>query len=138
MTFTRDGLEPFLNDARTEYYLGEIESRAGNTDAAREHWRKSAAYSSGTALNVAFASRSTRRLDGDKGTAWKTTLESALAGSGNGRGSGSGLAAYAQGLMLADLGRKDEAAEALRSVFRLPDRGMSHHLARLALRELAE
>ena len=28
MAFTRDGLEPFLNDARTEFHLGEIESLA--------------------------------------------------------------------------------------------------------------
>jgi hypothetical protein len=40
--------------------------------------------------------------------------------------------------MLADLGRKDEAAAALRAAFLLPDRGMSHHLARLALRELSQ
>jgi hypothetical protein len=40
--------------------------------------------------------------------------------------------------MLADLGRKDEAAAALRSAFVLPDRGMSHHFARLALRELSQ
>ena len=55
MAFTRDGLEPFLNDARTEFYLGEIESIAGAMDAAREHWRKAGGFSGGTALNAAFA-----------------------------------------------------------------------------------
>jgi tetratricopeptide (TPR) repeat protein len=135
MAFTRDGLEPFLNDARTEYYLGEIESLAGVTDAAREHWRKASGFSGGTGLNAAFASRAARRLDGSA-AAWKTRLEAELARSGNGRGNASGLAACARGLMLADLGRKDEAAAALRSAFLLPDRGMSHHLARLALHEL--
>ena len=138
MAFTRDGLEPFLNDARTEFYLGEIESLAGVMDAAREHWRKASEFSGGTGLNAAFASRAARRLDAGAATAWSTRLEAALARSGNGRGNASGLAACAHGLMLADLGRKDEAAAALRSVFLLPDRGMSHHLARLALRELSQ
>ena len=45
MAFTRDGLEPFLNNARSEFYLGEIELLAGSKDAAREHWRKAAAFS---------------------------------------------------------------------------------------------
>ena len=136
MAFTRDGLEPFLNDARTEFYLGEIESLAGAMDAAREHWRKAGKFSGGTALNVAFAARAAHRLEANADTDWKPRLEATLARSGNGRANASGLAACARGLMLADLGRKDEAAAALRSVFLLPDRGMSHHLARLALSEL--
>ena len=137
MAFTRDGLEPFLNDARTEFYLGEIESMAGSKDAAREHWRKASEFSGGAALNTAFAGRAARRLDTNTSTAESTRVEAELARSGNGRTNTSGLAACARGFMLADLGRKDEAAAALRSVFQLPDRGMSHHLARLALRELS-
>jgi tetratricopeptide (TPR) repeat protein len=136
MAFTRDGLEPFLNDARTEFYLGEIESVAGSMETARQHWRKAGEFSGGTAWNAAFAERAAHRLDPNAAADWKTRLEATLARSGNGRANGSGLAACARGLMLADLGRKDEAAAALRSVFLLPDRGMSHHLARLALSEL--
>jgi hypothetical protein len=135
MAFTRDGLEPFLNDARTEFYLGEIESVAGVMNAARQHWRKAAELSGGTPLNAAFAARAAHRLEATAAD-WKTSLEATLARSANGRANGSGLAACARGLMLTDLGRKDEAAAALRSVFLLPDRGMSHHLARLALSEL--
>jgi tetratricopeptide (TPR) repeat protein len=138
MAFTRDGLEPFLNDARTEFYLGEIESLAGAMDAARDHWRKAGTFSGGAGLNAAFASRAARGLDTSADTAWRTRLEAELARSGSGRANPSGLAACARGLMLADLGRKDEAAAALRSAFLLPDRGMSHHLARLALRELSQ
>jgi len=138
MAFTRDGLEPFLNDARTEFYLGEIESMAGSKDAARQHWRKAAAFSAGTAWNAAFAMRAARRLDASDTNSWRTGLEAALARSGVGRGNASGLAACAHGLMLADLGRKDEAVAVLRSAFVLPDRGMSHHLARLALPELSQ
>jgi tetratricopeptide (TPR) repeat protein len=137
MAFTRDGLEPFLNDARTEFYLGEIESLAGSMDAARQHWRNAAKFSAGTAWSAAFAFRAARRLD-TNANAGRTGLEAALSRSGSGRGNASGLAACAHGLMLADLGRKDEAAAALRSAFVLPDRGMSHHLARLALRELSQ
>jgi tetratricopeptide (TPR) repeat protein len=138
MAFTRDGLEPFLNDARTEFYLGEIESMAGSMDAARQHWRKASGFSAGTAWNAAFALRAARRLDASDTNSWRTGLEAALSRSGGGRGNASGLAACAHGLMLADLGRKDEAVAALRSAFVLPDRGMSHHLARLALRELSQ
>ena len=86
MAFTRDGLEPFLNDARTEFYLGEIESMAGSMDAARQHWRKAAGFSSGTAWNAAFALRAARRLETSDAYSWRTGLEAALARSGGGRG----------------------------------------------------
>ena len=81
-------------------------------------------------------SRAARRLDASAADSGEHAWRRTLARSGNGRANASGLAACARGLMLADLGRKDEAAAALRSAFLLPDRGMSHHLARLALGEL--
>jgi len=40
---------------------------------------------------------------------------------------------YQNGLLLADLGRTAEAAAAFRESLLLPDQGLSHHLARVAM-----
>ena len=45
------------------------------------------------------------------------------------------LATCGRGMLLRALGRTAEGDEALRQVFVLPDKGMPHHIARLALQE---
>jgi hypothetical protein len=47
-----------------------------------------------------------------------------------------GLLEYARGALLAALGRTADARESLRRVFTYPDRGLSHTLARAALKDL--
>jgi hypothetical protein len=46
-----------------------------------------------------------------------------------------GLIEYARASLLALLGRRTDASEAYRRVFIYPDRGLSHALARMALRD---
>ena len=69
---------------------------------------------------------------------WKTRLEAALTEADTYLFRGGhypALATAARGLTLRALGRAAEGEAALRQVFTLPDKGMAHEIARLALQE---
>ena len=69
---------------------------------------------------------------------WRPRLEAALAEADTYLFRGGhypALATLGRGLLLRALGRTAEGDEALRQVFTLPDKGMPHHMARLALEE---
>ena len=130
-----DGLEAFLRPARFRYYLGNLNDLCGRPDLARKHWQD--ASQSREPRQAPFAFLAAKRLGAMDSTAWEKRLGSALedvkdyiAGGGHFPGS----ATFSQGMILELLGRREESAEQLRQVFYLPDKGMSHYLARQALR----
>jgi tetratricopeptide (TPR) repeat protein len=134
--FTKDGMAAFVDSPRFQYYCGELLARLGNDAAAREHWKRAAAGHD--FRQTAFAYRAARKL-GEAGDAeWRPRLEKALAEAdlylfrGGHYPAG---ATCARGMLLLALGRGPEGREALRQVFVLPDKGMPHHIARLALQE---
>ena len=134
--FTNDGMKPFLEAPRFQYYCGELQSLLGDDAAARAHWKKA---STGRDLRqAAFAYRAAQRLGEASETEWRPRLETALAEADTYLFRGGhypALATCSRGLLLRALGRTAEADEALRQVFTLPDKGMPHHIARLALQE---
>jgi hypothetical protein len=132
--FTKDGMKAFVDAPRFQYYWGELQARLGDDAGARDHWRKAAG--SRDFRQAAFAYRAAQRL-GEAGDAdWRPRLESALAEADLYLFRGGhypALATCARGMLLRALGRTSEGDEALRQVFVLPDKGMPHHMARLAL-----
>jgi tetratricopeptide (TPR) repeat protein len=134
--FTRDGMKAFVDAPRFQYYCGELEALLGDDAAARAHWRQAAA--GGDFRQVVFAHRAAQRL-GEAGQGeWRPRLEAALAEADSYLFRGGhypAVATCARGLLLRALGRASEGDAALRQVFTLPDKGMPHHMARLALRE---
>ena len=134
LAFTGDGMKAFVDAPRFQYYAGELQSRLGDDAAARAHWRRAAAGRD--FRQTAFAYRAARRL-GEAGEAdWRPRLEAALAEADTYLFRGGhypAVATLARGLLLRALGRTAEGDEALRAVFTLPDKGMPHHVARLAL-----
>jgi tetratricopeptide (TPR) repeat protein len=134
--FTKDGMAAFVDAPRFQYYCGELQALIGNDAAAREHWRKATA---GRDLRqAAFAYRAAQRLGEASEAEWRPRLEAALAEADTYLFRGGhypALATCGRGLLLQALGRSAEADEALRQVFTLPDKGMPHHIARLAFQE---
>ena len=109
---------------------------SGNDAAAREHWKRAAAGHD--FRQTAFAYRAAQKLGEADEAEWRPRLETALAEAdlylfrGGHYPAG---ATCARGMLLRALGRVPEGNEALRQVFVLPDKGMPHHIARLALQE---
>lgn len=122
LAFTEDGMAVFIEEARFQYYLGELESLLGGEAAAKAHWRR--AEASGGAYAVLAASKL-----GEDG--WRDKAEAMIGGrSGAGhRAAG----AVDRALLLQLLKRDEEAENLLDGVLRQPDNRMSHYLARRAL-----
>jgi tetratricopeptide (TPR) repeat protein len=136
LDFTKDGMKAFVDSPRFQYYCGELQSLLGNEAAAREHWKRSA--TGHDFRQTAFAWRSARRFGEVSETEWRARLEKALAEAETYLFRGGhypAVATCARGMLLRALGRVPEGDLALRQVFVLPDKGMPHHMARLALQE---
>jgi tetratricopeptide (TPR) repeat protein len=134
--FTRDGMKAFVDAPRFQYYCGELQAQLGNDAGAREHWRRAAAGRD--FRQAAFAYRAAQRLGEASDAAWRLRLEAALAEADLYLFRGGHYPAVttcARGMLLRALGRAREGEEALRQVFVLPDKGLPHHIARLALQE---
>ena len=134
--FTNDGMAAFVAAPRFQYYRGELQALLGNDAAAREHWKRAAAGRD--FRQTAFAYRAAQRLGEASDAAWRPRLEAALAEADLYLFRGGhypAVATCARGMLLRALGRTAEGDEALRQVFVLPDKGLPHHIARLALQE---
>jgi tetratricopeptide (TPR) repeat protein len=136
LAFTQDGLAPFVDGARTQLLIGEVFALAGDDASARAHWEKAAAGEDAYPYpNVVFALRAAQRLRASE-EGPRRRIEAALESWVNRLAVGTnypGPNALGQGLMLRALGREAEAKAKLREALLLPDRMMSHHLAREAL-----
>jgi hypothetical protein len=134
--FTKDGMKPFVDAPRFQLYSGELQALLGDDVAARVHWKRAAAGRD--FRQAAFAYRAAQRLGEAADSEWRPRLEAALAEAdlylfrGGHYPAG---ATGARGMLLRALGRGPEGEEALRQVFVLPDKGLPHHIARLALQE---
>jgi tetratricopeptide (TPR) repeat protein len=134
--FTKDGMAAFVGSPRFQYYCGELQALLGNDAAAHEHWKRGAAGHD--FRQTAFAYRAAQKLGEADDAEWRPRLETALGEAdlylfrGGHYPAG---ATCARGMLLRALGRVPEGNEALRQVFVLPDKGMPHHIARLALQE---
>jgi tetratricopeptide (TPR) repeat protein len=140
--FTRDGLDAFLQSARRQEQIGEVEAACGRADRARDRWRGLDKSRTLPPVDLAFAYRAARKVceTSDKAClgavdqAWRPRLAQSLAAvtrqieaAGT---AASGTIHCAQGLLLAALGRADEGKASFRAALLTPDRALSHHLAR--------
>jgi tetratricopeptide (TPR) repeat protein len=122
LDFTRDGMAPFVAEPANQALIGAVEARCGRPEAAAR--RVEALLARGDAAGVAFAWQLAHRLPNFDAASWRKRLEAAPQ-----RGQ-----PYVRGLIESELGRNEEARETLQSVILQPDRGLSHHHARTALR----
>ena len=136
--FTAAGVRALLGGPRFEIATARIEDRCGARAAARKRVTPLQRRARGrAAVDVADAYEAAALVGPVDPAAWRPALESAnrQAAAQMESGTGSpGLVALARGRVLRALGREREAVEQFRAVFLLPDHGLSHHLAREALR----
>jgi len=128
LAFTSDGMEPFVDSARTQYLLATADSRCGRAAEASGRWSRAAA-ATGPAQLV-WARAAARKLNGYDDAAWRKRLEQALA-------SAEIWSPYAAGILELALGRQPAAHDYFEKAILLPDRALSHHLSRLAMAGMA-
>jgi tetratricopeptide (TPR) repeat protein len=134
LSFTRDGLDGFIQGARFQYYLGKLESVCGNPLAARQHWVR--ASQAQDYRQLCFGYLAAKELGGLNQEEWQARLGKAAAAAGSYVASGGhfpGIATYARGLLLRTLGQVEQGTRLLKEAFYLPDKRMSHYLSRAAL-----
>ena len=133
LAFTRDGLEPILNSARTNYLLAEVYAACGQrTEAAAKFEQVSKATDSSDLVWAWEAATSQGAYDPAK---WMNRLQAGiLKAEANSRLGGSrSWWVYTAGILRIAAGQKEQAQAELREVFLLPESKMCHHFSRLAL-----
>ena len=133
LAFTRDGLEPILQSARTKYLLATIYSDCGQ--AAEAKARLEDAASATAPDQVHWAWLAVQKLPAFDATDWPGRLQAAYLQAA----SRSDTSAYPSwwmcvaGTLAADLGQQQEAEVRFRKAILLPDRMLAYHFTRLAM-----
>jgi len=128
LSFTQDGLQPFLDTARANYLLGKVDAQCGRPDAAREQFENASRKSGG---EIVWAWLAARELPGFEQTQWTSRLTSELKPST--AVSNNSLSLYNAAMIDRALGHQQKADAEFRQVFLLPDHLLSYHLAREAM-----
>ncbi|MFL6350581.1 MAG: DUF5107 domain-containing protein [Bryobacteraceae bacterium] len=132
LPFTRDGLRPMLESARTQYLLGSLTSACTQAEEANRHFERASKETREDQVVWAYAAA--RKLGESSAGEWRRKIETALAdaeGSSKTNPDDS-LLMYTIGCLKAELGKQHQADEAFQQALLLPDRMMAHHLTRLA------
>jgi hypothetical protein len=144
LPFTAGTLADALQPAAMTHQLAAIEARCGREGAARERWSRleRALSGAGSPTDLALGDDARARLGHARSEEQRRRLEEALASAGvaldSGGSSNPGTLEYARALLLAAFDRKAEARTALQRAFVLPDRNLSHALARDAQRAMRD
>ena len=132
LSFTKDGLEPILHSARTNYLLGTIYASCGKAEDGKNKFESAASASSTDQIRWAWLAA--QKLPGFDQQQWQSRLQKALADA-VGRTETSAYPSwwmYTAGMLERDLGKKQEANARFRRALLLPDRMLAYHLTRLA------
>jgi len=135
LAFTRDGLEPILQSARTSYLLGTVFANCGQAGEAKAKFELASAGSAPD--EIKWASLAARKLPGFNEAKWQDRLRTALEEAEN-RTKTSGYPSwweYAAASLAKELGRPTEADDRFRKALMLPDRMLAYHFTRLAKAE---
>jgi len=135
LAFTRDGLEPFLHSARTNYLLGSAYSECGKSDEANAAF--ALAVSASAPDQVHWAWLAAQKMPGFDRAHWQDRLRSSYDAAAS-RSDTSGYPSwwmYVAGSLAGDVGREQEANLRFRQALLLPDRMLAYHSARLAKSE---
>jgi tetratricopeptide (TPR) repeat protein len=138
LDFTRDGVEPFVQSARTQYLLGMADSQCHRAEQARDRFRAPAR--STDPAQIVWARRAARELPGYDDAQWRARLESALvyANDHTETGAHTGFWMYTAGLLEQALSANDSAESCFKRALRMPDNDLSYHLSRLELAQRDE
>jgi hypothetical protein len=135
LAFTRDGLEPTLQSARTNYLLASAFSTCGKPDVAKEKLQLAARASAPDQIRWAWLAA--QKLPKFDQAQWQARLKTALEQTTS-RSETSAYPSwwmYNAGMLATDLGRADEGKNRFRQALLLPDRMLAYHMTRLAKSE---
>ncbi len=124
LDFTKDGLQPFVNAPRTQYLIGQVESRCGHASDAAARWTKVAAAQGPS--NLVWAWGAAKKLPGYHQDDWAKRIATARAQAGS-------ASPYVIGALDALLAKRTEAWAHFQQSILQPDSHMAHHLARMAM-----
>lgn len=131
LEFTRDGLEPILQSARTNYLLGSVYSACGKSEDAKKKFE--VATNATSADQTRWAWLAAQELPGFDPQNWQNRLQTALTDATN-RTETSAYPSwwfYNAGLLEGEL-HQQAADMKFQKALLLPDRMLAYHLARLA------
>jgi tetratricopeptide (TPR) repeat protein len=129
LTFTQDGLDPFIDAPANQLLFGSVEARCGRSDAAGKRLAAMAGRNEPAA--VVFARRLARIVPDSRDAEWRQRLESAAR-----QNATSSWIATVSGLAQLELGNREKAAELFEAALLLPDRNLAHHISRVAISEI--
>jgi tetratricopeptide (TPR) repeat protein len=138
LAFTRDGLEPIMQSARTNYLLSQVYDQCGKHQLAGE--RLLAASAATAPDQLRWANLSARRLPNYDRADWQKRLKIALE-QAQSRSETSQFPSwwmYSAGLLARDLGDDSEAESRFHRALLLPDRMLAYHFTRIATTNAAE
>jgi tetratricopeptide (TPR) repeat protein len=124
LPFTKDGMQAFVESARTQYLIGQVEAHCGRAAQATERWRRAVADT--RPADIVWAWGAAKKLEGYDQQEWTRRLQAARAKIDAER-------PYFVAILDAVLGKKTEAWAEFQQALLLPDRLMSHHLTRIAM-----
>ena len=132
LSFTRDGLDPILQSARTNYLLGTIFSSCGKQEESKQRFE--AASKASAPDQILWAWQAAKKLPGFQQSQWEERLRSSLEQAEN-RSETSAYPSwwnYTSGSVAKELGKSEEATTRFRKALLLPDRMLAYHMTRLA------
>jgi tetratricopeptide (TPR) repeat protein len=132
LVFTRDGLEPILQSARTSYLFGTIFESCGRKEQAESKFKSASSATSPDQIRWAWLAA--KKLPDFNPAQWKTRLQAALE-QADSRTATSGYPSwweYTAATLSKDIGETKEADVKFRNALLLPDRMLAYHFVRLA------
>src|SRR5450755_1062183 len=135
LPFTRDGLEPILQSARTNYQLGTVYASCAKTEEATKRFQLASAASAPD--QMLWAWRGAQKLPGFDEKQWRARLQSALLQTKSRRDASSYTSwwDYSAGLLASALSSRLETNQEFQRALLLPDRMLAYHFTRLARAE---
>ena len=136
LIFTRDGLEPILQSARTNYLLGTVYERCGQADEAKAKFEMASVASAPD--QIKWASLAAKKLPSFNQTQWADRLHAALE-QAESRANNSGYPGwweYTAATLAKALGENEEAETRARNALVMADRIVEYHLTRLSKSEV--
>ena len=137
LPFTRDGLEPILQSARTNYQLGIVYASCAKPAEAAKTFRLASTPSAPDQMEWAW--RAAQKVSGFNEKQWQERLQTALA-QAKSRSDTSSFSSwwdYVAGALAGAVGSQQEADQRFQKALLLPDRMLSHHFTRIARADAA-
>ena len=135
LAFTQNGLDPFLNSARTKYLLADAQNSCGQKSEASAKFTEIAADTDHS--NLFWANIAAKRLPDYDEEKWTERLTSAIpqAEQQAQRSNSKVTWTYVAATLRLAAGQTESGRAELRDALLLPDSHMSHHYIRIALSE---